>query len=97
MATLHIVRKSAFTTNDFSQCVDFLAKNDELVLVDDGCYNLNHPSLIKLLNSEINTALKVVQKHAQARGINVYEKATAIDMKALVELTFSLDRVITWQ
>lgn len=102
MATLHIVRQSAFSSNDFAQCLQILGNDDVIALIDDGCYNLKHP-LISTIDPSKNIQLKVIEQHANARAImfnedtvndEIFEKIT---MKNLVELTFTNDRVITWQ
>jgi sulfur relay protein TusB/DsrH len=97
MPTLHIVRQSAFNSDDFAQCLQVLRDNDVIVFIDDGCYNVHHP-LIKTINSETKIQLNVIQKHAQARGLTI-DKAlyTAINMNHLVQLTLTTNRVITWQ
>ena len=99
MTTLHIVRQSAFTTNDFYQCIQTLGNKDCIVFADDGCYNLQH-YLINTMNTEKNKNIQliVLSSHAQARAITINtELCTEIDMTALVSLTFNNDRVITWQ
>jgi len=97
MATLHIVRQSAFNTDDFSQCLQVLGNNDVIVFIDDGCYNLQH-NLIQSIDSNKNIQLNVIEQHAKARAIAVNEEAlTKITMNNLVSLTFENDRVITWQ
>jgi len=97
MATLHIVRQSAFNTNDFSQCLQVLGNEDVIVFIDDGCYNLQH-NLINNIDDNKNIQLKVIEQHANARAIiineDVFAKTTMTD---LVSLTFESDRVITWQ
>jgi len=35
MATLHIVRQSAFISNDFSQCITTLGKDDTVAFIDE--------------------------------------------------------------
>lgn len=117
MTTLHIVRQSAFNSNDFAQCLQILGNNDVIVFIDDGCYNLHHHLTKRLFdNATNNTAnisdnitdsitdnqihikLHVIAQHALARAIHVNEEqCTKITMKDLVSLTFSNDRVITWQ
>jgi len=113
MTTLHIVRQSAFNTNDFAQCLQILGNNDVIVFIDDGCYNLHHHLTKRLFdNATNNTAnisdnitdnqmfikLHVIAQHALARAITVNEtQCTKIAMTDLVSLTFSNDRVITWQ
>jgi len=97
MATLHIVRQSAFNTNDFFQCLQVLGDEDVIVFIDDGCYNLQH-NLINSIDSNINIKLKVIEQHANARAITINEEVfTKITMNDLVSLTFENDRVITWQ
>lgn len=98
MSTLHLVRKSAFTTDDFSQCLAVFVPHDTLILMDDGCYNLQHPLLADLFEKGSNPVnINVVSSHAQARAMKSPEKVIHIDMPELVELTFEHERVITWQ
>ena len=98
MSTLHLVRKSAFTTNDFAQCLSVLDQQDSIVLMDDGCYNLKHSlmgNLIKRADSTIT--INVMTNHAQARAIETLAEVKHIEMVDLVELTFTHKKVITWQ
>jgi len=98
MSTLHLVRKSAFTTNDFAQCLSVLDQQDAIVLMDDGCYNLKHPlmdSLIERANSTVS--INVIANHAQARAIETLAAVNKIKMNDVVELTFNHQKVITWQ
>ncbi|WP_159819953.1 sulfurtransferase complex subunit TusB [Colwellia sp. 20A7] len=113
MTTLHIVRQSAFTTNDYSQCLQVLGDNDVIVFIDDGCYNLHHHltdnlidnlidnsnnNLTDNIENPINIKLNVIAQHANARAIKINEAVfTQIEMADLVSLTFENDRVITWQ
>lgn len=97
MPTLHIVRQSAFNSDDFAQCLQVIRDNDVIVFIDDGCYNLHH-KLINTIDNEAGIQLNVMGKHAQARAITI-DKAlyTVINMNDLVNLTLTTDRVITWQ
>ena len=102
MATLHIVRQSAFNTNDFAQCIEVICDNDVIALVDDGCYNLQHALMNNFSQSKRsenkNIQVNVLTEHAKARAITVDESLfTKISMNDLVSITFSNDRVITWQ
>ena len=72
MPTLHIVRQSAFTTNDFYQCVQVLGNGDCIVFVDDGCYNLQH-ELINTINPDKKISLMMIELHAKARAISINE------------------------
>lgn len=99
MTTLHIVRQSAFATNDFYQCTQLLGNDDCVVFTDDGCYNLQHHLIDTIdTDSNKNIQLMVLSSHAKARAITVNTGlCTEIDMATLVSLTFNNDRVITWQ
>jgi len=102
MATLHIVRQSAFNTSDFSQCLHVLGNEDVIVFIDDGCYNLQHSSINNIdgntLFSNKSIQLKVIAQHAKARAVAINEATIdKITMDDLVSLTFENDRVITWQ
>jgi tRNA 2-thiouridine synthesizing protein B len=97
MPTLHIIRQSAFNSDDFAQCLQVLRNKDVIVFIDDGCYNLHH-TLINTIDTKADIQLNVMGKHAQARAITIDESLyTVIDMNNLVELTLTTGRVITWQ
>ena len=91
MTLLHLVRKSAFETSDFEQCINTIASGDQVVLLDDGCYNLRHPLINKL------TQVMAIKTHAQARGLDIQKNTLYISMEALIGLTFKHHSVITWQ
>lgn len=95
MSILHLVRKSAFETSDFELCINTLQAPDQLVLLDDGCYNVLHP-LYSTVNMLINN-VSIIQPHAQARAIAVPTNTRLITMNELIELTFKHDSVVTWQ
>ncbi|KGJ90109.1 sulfurtransferase complex subunit TusB [Colwellia psychrerythraea] len=98
MSTLHLVRKSAFTTNDFAQCLSVLDQQDSVVLMDDGCYNLKHPLMDSLIKrSESTISINVISNHAKARAIETLAAIQHIEMNDVVELTFTHNKVITWQ
>lgn len=106
MSTLHLVRQSAFTSNDFQQCLSVLGEQDSIVLMDDGCYNLKHPlmdSLVKQVNNVVSSAvnrkinISVILTHAQARAIETMAMVSYIGMADVVALTFNHNKVITWQ
>lgn len=97
MPTLHIVRQSAFNSDDFAQCLQVLRNNDVIVFSDDGCYNLHH-KLINTIDNKASIQLNVIDKHATSRAITIDENLySIINMNDLVNLTLTTDRVITWQ
>jgi len=70
---------------------------DTLVLIDDACYNVNHPLITQTLIEQPELAVKVIQSHAQARAMTTPNAITAITIQDLVSLTFTHEKVITWQ
>jgi len=98
MSTLHLVRQSAFTNNDFAQCLSMIGQQDTIVLMDDGCYNLKHTLMDSLIKQVDNTIhITVIISHAKARGIEIQKTVKGINMSEVVELTFTHKKVITWQ
>ena len=97
MTILHLVRRSAFETHDFAQCISNITAGDVLVLIDDGCYNLQHGLLSQAQALLSADSLCVLQDHAKARALINKQGVKAIDMQALLGLTFSLDTIMTWQ
>ncbi|TPH12775.1 sulfurtransferase complex subunit TusB [Litorilituus lipolyticus] len=97
MTTLHLVRQSAFNSQELFQCSQIILPADILVLIDDGCYNLNHTLLTNIKNIISVKNIKVIQHHVSARGLNVPEFIEVISMNELVNLTFDTENVITWQ
>lgn len=105
MSTLHLIRQSAFNTSDLSQCLSVLSDKDALVLIDDGCYNLNHlllkPLLQQVAHPTIQTgnslSVNVVASHVKARAIQFPDGVTLLEMSDVVDLTFAHNKVITWQ
>jgi tRNA 2-thiouridine synthesizing protein B len=96
MSILHIVRRSAFETNDFLQCIDMLQSTDTLVFTDDGCYNLNHALLTKAQTRLADKAIHSISSHCQARAISSAD-INLIEMSTLVALCFSSKATLTWQ
>jgi len=96
MATLHLIRQSAYTTQDFAQCIQILNNNnDAIVFIDDGCYNVTHP-LLTQINEQI--PLYIIDVHLTARALKLpNNRIKTISMTELVSLTFTLDKAITWQ
>ena len=99
MNTLHFVRKSAFSTSDFEQCLRLITHQDTVVFIDDGCYNLKHSLLHELLNTtKEDVKIACIGLHMQGRAIkDIQDTVNIIEMKDLVALTFTHKKVITWQ
>ncbi|QBG34592.1 sulfurtransferase complex subunit TusB [Litorilituus sediminis] len=97
MAILHIVRNSGFQSNELQQCLDIICESDVLVFIDDGSYNVNHPALMNTQSQLPGLEVKVMAHHASARAIAIPNSIEAISNNDLVQLTFQLDRTMTWQ
>ena len=96
MSTLHLVRQSAFATNDFAQCLNVVNQHDAIVLMDDGCYNVSH-TLMNNLMDQVGDNINLVASHAKARAIEAKKTIKLIEMADVVTLTFTHTKVITWQ
>ena len=97
MSVLHLLRSSAFEKNDFKQCLKNLNPDDNLVLMDDGCYNLHHPLINEARAILAQAHIHMVKTHAQARAVNVVQDITLITLDDIISLTLSNDTVVTWQ
>lgn len=103
MAILHLVRTSAFNDQQLALCIEALNKNDGLILLDDGIYNLKHPSLVSA--QQLCNKLFFIDEHAKARGFDMNIESNTknitpispISMAKLVELIFDFKASITWQ
>ena len=96
MSILHLVRRSAFETNDFQQCIKNLLKDDALLLIDDGCYNVNHSLMNEVRQILPYDSIHLMKDHAIARAVDTKDIKN-IDMKQVISMTFSFDSVVTWQ
>lgn len=96
MTTLHLLRTSAFSSSDLSDCIDTLSSADDLVLLDDACYNVNHPELARAIDT-LKQPIKIIDEHAKARGLELNNQVQSISLSELVQLTFIHTNSITWQ
>jgi tRNA 2-thiouridine synthesizing protein B len=98
MSMLHLVRTSAFQTNDFQQCLNVLQSTDTIVLLDDGCYNLSHDLWQEASNKIALPALYIIEAHAQARAITIDKnKINTLSLDALMTLICKTEKSVTWQ
>jgi len=98
MSMLHLVRTSAFQANDFEQCLQLVQKGDTIVLLDDGCYNLNHTLWQQALSKVSLSALYIIEAHAQARAIAIdKEKINSLSLTSLMTLICETEKSVTWQ
>jgi len=95
MTTIHIIRTSPFHTNKVKLCLTTLTQNDSVLLIDDGCYLLNHQILETI--KQITEQIYVIESHSLARGLETNESAQYICFKTLNELIFTHNNSITWQ
>jgi tRNA 2-thiouridine synthesizing protein B len=98
MSMLHLIRTSAFQTNDFEQCLNVAQTGDTVVLLDDGCYNLSHKLWQQALTKISLSALYIIEAHAQARAITINkEKINTLTLAALMTLICETEKSVTWQ
>lgn len=93
MAMLHIVRSSAFSHDVLQNCFNTYLPQDSILLLDDGCYNVNHPLLAdKAFNQ---SRIYVVQPHMDARAMT-HQHYIELTMTDVVALIFKHENSITW-
>lgn len=97
MAMLHIVRTSGFNNNALAQCLDTTLPQDSILLIDDGCYNLQHPLLLELLLQQTDIKCFYIGLHATARTqLNPADVFAEISLDDVNELIFTHNNSITW-
>ena len=99
MSILHLIRRSAFETQDLAQCLLTLSADDKLILLDDGCYNLHHSLMNKV--KEI-CRFDIVEAHARARAVYLKDAESdtevgIISISELTEMITNFDAISTWQ
>ena len=95
MSILHLVRTSAFGSENLKSALNTATENDAFILLDDGCYCVHHP----LLNNDVlaRYAFSVIDEHIEARAITRPASIQVISVDTLIELTFTHSKVMTWQ
>lgn len=97
MASIHLIRNSAYSDANVLTALSLLNANDLVVLIDDGVYNVSHPSIQQLLANNTSIEVYVIEHHIQARGIVTPYNIEQITMANLVALIDQSTQVITWQ
>lgn len=92
--SLHMIRLSPFKES-LSHISTLITENDAIVLIDDGCYCLSHPSLNDLQTKSTN--IFIVEEHARARTIAITNNMTVIQSSELPSLSIQYKNVVTWQ
>ncbi|MCK5817670.1 MAG: sulfurtransferase complex subunit TusB [Psychromonas sp.] len=94
---LHTVKTSPLQTFALADCLNYLAKDDALLLIEDGVIasyiQLDHLPLLLTLNNE--GRLWVLQEDLKARAV-VNNIAIACNYKGFVELTIKYKNHLAW-
>ena len=97
MAMLHIIRSSGYNSSALAQCLNMVLPQDSLLLMDDGCYNVSHTLLLKLLLDKPDISVYFISQHANARAQKpINNTFTATTLTEVVSLLFKHDNSITW-
>lgn len=91
---LHIYRHSTNSASLLETCLNELAPNDDLLLIEDGIYHSLNPSAALCQLAELKR-LYVLSDDLKARGVNL-KIGQLIEMQAWVELTARHDNSLTW-
>lgn len=87
--TLHIVSKSPYSSNALADCLDSFAKGDALLLIEDGVYALKG-------RIPESGPVYCLRADADARGLAVPERVSAIDDAGWVELCARHNPIVSW-
>ncbi|XQW86812.1 sulfurtransferase complex subunit TusB [Thalassotalea piscium] len=96
MTTLHLIRDSALSNNTVKLSLTNLAIDDVLVLLDDGCYNVNLSFMDDVHKVLPDTQCYAITPHLRARDLSS-ETINTLSYKELLELIMNHNNVITWQ
>jgi sulfur relay protein TusB/DsrH len=99
MACLHIIRTPEILAEQANKLTPYLAQNDGILLIDDGCYLL--ATLNNLLNNQnIEHNVFIVKSHYSARALPENQKNesnTFITLDEITPLLFKYNNSITYQ
>ncbi|WP_419148236.1 DsrH/TusB family sulfur metabolism protein [Pseudoalteromonas 'SMAR'] len=84
MSTLHIISSTAA-----AQALQYCAKDDVIVLCDDGCFT-------EQIIGQQPAKIVMLETCAQARGLDSQTALELIDDSQWVELSCHCNNVITW-
>lgn len=97
MAMLHIIRSSGFSSNILTHCLTMAQPQDSILLMDDGCYNLNHPLLLAAAVKQPELKVYFIKLHADARAQSSDKHTfTPSTLAQMLELIFNHDNSMTW-
>ena len=97
MAMLHIIRDSGFNSSALTQCLSMNLPQDSILLMDDGCYNLNHPLLLAAIAKQPALKVYFISLHASARAQKSNNTSfVSSTLDDVLELLFSHNNSITW-
>ncbi len=95
---LHTLNRAPADQSCVTRCLNALADNDALLLIEDGVYAAlpGHQALFAALPDSVS--LYVLQPDLQARGISekVRDVFTPIDDAGFVQLACDQDKVVSW-
>ena len=100
MSTLHTVNKSPFQSKCLRNCLDLIAPDDALLLIEDGTYALklggkDHTLLLNTIQQGVK--VYALNSDALARGLKPsFEGITAINEPMFVELCCKHQRIQSW-
>lgn len=92
---LHIISASPFASQTLAQCLSRMAKQDGLLLIQDGVYALTDQRLHQQL--AVLDKLYVLNEDLQARGLgDGKHSAELTDYDGFVALTLAFERTLSW-
>ncbi|GAA6133435.1 sulfurtransferase complex subunit TusB [Oceaniserpentilla sp. 4NH20-0058] len=89
---LHLIQKSPFESDVFTQCTNAAIDGDKVLLMQDGVYGIQHNDI---LNSGFD--IYALTDDIQARGLNISSSnITPINYEEFVSLCSKTNSCISW-
>lgn len=97
MNTLHLLNKSPFLSNTFTNALTFVHKHDGILLTGDAVYALQ-PNISFLMKiKQLSATIYALNEDISARAIQpVLHDIIAIDYSVFVRLCTEYKKVVTW-
>lgn len=102
MSILHIVNKSAFSSNSVQTCLDHCNHQDAVIFIENGVFNAIASSpvmeIINLLQAEKQVHFFVLIEDVTARGLlnKTLSNIQMVDYKGFVTLTVDHSPIQSW-
>ena len=89
--TLHLIQRSPFSNSALKDCLNIFDPQDNILLMEDGVYGLQHPLL-----QQTQLTVYALQEDISARGLDSKDTIKEIDYCEFANLCSQHKHVISW-